>query len=301
MRIFVTGGTGFIGSALVQELSGSGHEVAALHRRAESAARLKRLGASPVLGDLHDPEEWEPAASGHDVLIHCAFDYKKDGVKADAGAADALLRAAATEGGGRLVVYTSGCWVLGETGEEPADESAPTDDPAEVVAWRPDHERRVLEAGEDGVPTAVIRPGVVYGGHGGLTRKLFESAEEEGTAAYVGDGGNHWSMIHRRDLARLYRMVAEAGGRGIFHGVDGRPVRLAQVARAASDAAGAGGAVRSIPLEQARESLGKVADALCLDQRLVGRRSLEIGWRPEHSFFPDAAERAYRELKAWRH
>lgn len=301
MRVFMTGGTGFIGSAVVRELTAVGHEVTALSRAPDRDERLRRLGATPARGDLSDPEAWEGQAGAHEAIVHCAFFYGGDGPRTDAAVVEALLRAAAGGGMPRVTVYTSGCWVLGDTGGEAADESAPIDRPAEVVAWRPAVEHRVLEAGKDGVGTAVIRPGVVYGGHGGLTRKLFESAEEEGAAAYVGTGENHWSMVHRGDLARLYRMVVEAGGTGVFHGVDGHPVKVQAVARAASDAAGAGGAIRSLPLERAREGLGPAADALCLDQRLVARRSAELGWRPERASFPDAAEEAYRELKAWRH
>lgn len=314
MRVFITGGTGFIGSAVVQELVASGHQVAALHRSPASGERLARQGAEPVPGDLHEPAGWEEAAARHEALIHCAFDYATDGVRADASAIRTLRRAAA-RGGASSFIYTSGCWVLGETGEEPADEGASTERPAAVVSWRPAHERLALEgpgsedeatetggeeAGGD-LLAAVVRPAMVYGGHGGLTRKLFESAEQEGASTYVGEGDNHWSLVHRRDLARLYRMVAETGARGIFHGVDGHPVAVVAAATAASEAAGAGGAVRSIPVERARESLGKVADALCLDQRLVARRSAELGWRPDQRSFLDAAEQAYRELMMWRH
>lgn len=306
MRVFITGGTGFIGSAVTQELVGSGHRVSALHRSAASGERLARQGADPVPGDLHEPAEWEEAAARHEALIHCAYDYSADGVRADASAIRTLRRAA-VRGDGSTFIYTSGCWVLGDTGEEPADEQASTDRPAEVVSWRPAHERLAMEgreekdgAAERDVSAAVIRPGMVYGGNGGLTRKLFESAEEDGASAYVGDGQNHWSLVHRRDLARLYRMVAESGARGIFHGVDGHPVTVLAAARAASEAAGAGGAVRSIPVERARESLGKVADALCLNQRMMASRSAELGWRPEQRSFLDGAEQAYRELEMWR-
>lgn len=303
MRVFITGGTGYIGSAVVQELLSAGHEVTALTRSPDRVERLERLGVEPLVGRLQEPEAYAFAAAEHDAILHCAFDYAEDGVATDRKVVEALTAAAgeaASADGPRAFVYTSGCWILGETGEEPAGEDAPVDRPAEIVAWRPAHERRALEAADDGLATAVVRPGVVYGGSGGLTARLFTSAEEEGAAAYVGTGDNHWSMVHRRDLAGLYRRVAEARAGGVFHGVDGHPLRVADAARAASEAVGAGGAVRGIPLAEAREKLGPVADALALDQRLVTRRAGELGWEPEIRSFLDGAERAYRELKASR-
>lgn len=303
MRVFITGGTGYIGSAVVQELLSAGHEVTVLTRSPDRVERLERLGVEPLVGRLQEPEAYASAAAEHDAILHCAFDYADDGVATDRRAVEALTAAAREAGsadGPRTFVYTSGCWILGEAGEEPAGEDAPVDRPAEIVAWRPEHERRALGAAEGGLATAVVRPGVVYGGSGGLTARLFTSAEEKGAAAYVGTGENHWSMVHRRDLAGLYRLVAEARAGGVFHGVDGHPLRVADAARAASEAVGAGGAVRGIPLAEAREKLGPVADALALDQRLVTRRAGELGWEPEIRSFLDGAERAYRELKASR-
>ncbi len=200
----------------------------------------------------------------------------------------------------RRLVYTSGCWLLGNTGDEPAAEDAATD-PPELVAWRVGHEKRVLDAHSSKLTTAVVRPGLVYGGSGSLTAMLFTSAEEQGASAYIGEGRNHWSMVHRRDLARLYRLIVEESASGIFHGVDGHPVRVVDAAAAASEAAGAGGVTRSLALEDAREELGPIADALCMDQKLIGVHSAELGWKPELTSFPDHADEAYRELLSARH
>lgn len=300
MRTFVTGGTGLIGREVIRRLVAAGHQVTALNRSPEKEELLRRLGAEPVPGDIRDPDGYRSVAAEHEGLIHCAFD-ESDPVEADRAAVETLLEAArvgaAAAGAPRWLLYTSGCWVLGDTGEEAADEDRPTDRPAKIVRWRVAHERRVLECDSGPVATAVLRPGVVYGGPGSLTAELFRSAAEDGAAAHVGSGENHWSMVYRGDLARLYALLAERRATGVFHGVDERPLPLVEVARAASHAAGAGGAVRSIPLEEARRRLGGVADALCLDQRIVARRSDEAGWTPEHTAFPEAADIAFRE---WR-
>lgn len=298
MKIFVTGGTGYIGRAVVSALVGAGHEVVALVRSPESAEDAGALGASPHAGDLSEPGGYREAAEVADAIVHMAFDYEAP-PDADRVAVETLL-AASRKGEGRHFLYTSGCWVLGETGREIAGEDASLDEPAEIVAWRVEHEREVLGGGEPGTATAVLRPGMVYGGAGGALSDLFETAVEKGAAEHVGDGENHWSVVHREDLADLYRWIVESGARGVFHGVDGVPLRVKQIAREASRAAGAGGATRAVPVERAREELGAVADALCLDQRLAAPRSLALGWTPTRPSFVEAAPGAFEEWEAGR-
>lgn len=298
MYIFVTGATGYIGHAVVGELVALGHEVTGLARSDEKAEVVRRLGARAVVGDIAEPATYREIAAEHEALIHTAFDASATAVAADRTAVETLLAAAHAGGKARSLVYTSGIWVLGATGQAPAFEGAPTDHPAALVTWRPPHEHLVLEAGIHHLACAVIRPGVVYGGRGGLIGSYFESAEKEGAAAYVGDGSNRIPMIHVEDLARFYRRVVEHHGRGVFHAVDGNAVTLADVARAASEAAGRQGATRAIPLEEARRTLGPFADCLALDQLVESRRTTELGWRPEHPNFLGEAAKAYLEWKS---
>lgn len=297
MRVFVTGSTGYIGSAVVAELRRHGHEVTGLVRSREKAAAIEDLGAGTVLGTMDDETIARAAARDHDAVIHTAFDYAAaaGAPEADRVAIDALLTGARATGRPMSVVYTSGVWVLGDTGDRAADESAATATPALVVVWRPAHERLVLDAATDALATAVIRPGLVYGGKGGLVSSFFASAASEGAARYVGDGRNRWALVHRKDLALLYRLVVEKRARGIFHGVDGVPVRVADAARAASEAAGKGGATRSIPVAEARKQMGPVVDALTLDQVVVTTRAGEVGWTPSRTSFLEAAVDAYHE------
>lgn len=297
MRVFVTGATGYIGSAVVGALARAGHDVTGLVHSPGSADVARELGADPVIGAVEDPDTYQDRAAEADALVHLAFDFGAP-VETDRAAIETLLDAARGARGERVVVYTSGCWVVGDTGDTPADEDAELD-PPEIVAWRPDHERHVLGAsGDDGVVTAVVRPGMVYGGTGGIVTGLSESADRTGAAEFVGSGENRWSLVHREDLAEAYREIVERGAEGVFHVVDASPVRVIDAARAASEAAGAGGEVRSIPLERARESLGPMADALVLDQVLSAQRVRDLGWRPERASFLDAAGGAYREYRA---
>lgn len=295
MKVFVTGGTGYIGSAIVASLVRAGHEVSALSRSEERDGAVRALGASPVRGSLGHMGPLAARIAEHDAVVHTAMDYGL-GAPADAEAIEAMLDGARAAGRPFSVVYTSGVWVLGATATA-ASEAAPTDRPAEGAAWRPSHEQRVLEAAADRIATAVIRPGVVFGEKRGLVAPWFQSAVEEGRAAFVGTGDQRWALIHRTDLAELYRLVLEKRARGVFHGVDGASPTVAEAASAASRAAGKG-AVRAIPVDEARETMGAMADALAMDQVVVSARGAEVGWAPKHPPFVNDAPSAFREWKA---
>ncbi len=292
MKIFLTGSTGTIGGAVTRALTRAGHSVTALLRSPRKRPAVEAAGARAHAGDLTEPASYAGEAARHDVIIHAAMDYAGDTVGADRTAVEALL-GALEDGAARRLIYTSGCWALGDTGAEPADEGASTDGAAPLVRWRPAHERAVRDGAPAGATTVVLRPGIVYGGAGSLTARWYRSARAEGAARIVGDGRNHWSLVRLDDLAELYLALAESRAEGVFHGVDNSPVRVLEAAAAASRAAGAGGRVKHLSLEEARASLGPVADALVMDQRLVTRRADEVGWRPRCASYLDCADEAF--------
>lgn len=291
MRIFLTGGTGYVGSAVAAALIRAGHSVTALTRSSENERGLLQLGASPVRGDLAQPATYERIAALHDAIIHAAF----ENAEIDLIALETLIGSARTIEG-RHLVYTSGTWVLGDTHGGVAYESVSVRAPARLVAWRGEHEQLALLSADEGVTPSVVRPGLVYGGKGGLVSHYFDSAAEQGAATFVGSGRNHVSLVYREDLAQLYRLVVERRGWGIFHGVDGVPLVVEEVAHAASELAGAGGATRSIPLPQARARMGDLADALCMDQKVGTRRAGELGWKPR---FPSFLEGVHAAIAEW--
>lgn len=294
MRVFVTGATGYIGSAVARELADAGHDVAGLTRMAEKSSYLEGLGARAVLGDIRDVDSYRGEAAAADALVHIAAEDSPAGPDVDLMALEALLRAA-EDGKATRLVYTSGCFVLGET-EEPAAEDASTDNAPPLVAWRPPRERRVIEAASPALATAVIRPGMVYGGKNGMFATYFVTAERNDAASFIGDGANHWSPVYLGDVARLYRLVLEERARGIFHCAEGAEL-VGNLAVAASRAAGAGGATHRIRLEEAREEYGPFADALVMDQVMICPRSRELGWEPEHPPFVESADAVYAEWK----
>src|SRR5919201_3810315 len=140
MRIFLTGGSGYVGSAVLDALVHAGHQVDALVRNSEKAAEVQSHGARPILGDVLSHASWIDAAAAADGIVHAAAEYSGRGPQIDGAALDGILGLPAKEG--RVIVYTSGVWVLGPAAA-PVDERAPVN-PAEQVAWRPAHEQRVL-------------------------------------------------------------------------------------------------------------------------------------------------------------
>ncbi|HEX8361405.1 MAG TPA: NAD-dependent epimerase/dehydratase family protein [Longimicrobium sp.] len=292
MKVFLTGATGHIGGAVAEELIRAGHTVTALVRNADSAARVAALGASPLVADLREPESYRAAATEADVLVHTAFEYNRDGSEVhstDRAAVAAMLQAARESGAERRVIYTSSAYLLGGL-PGPVDEDVDTAGAPASSQWRLAVERDVLGAGG-----AVVRPGLVYGGRGGTMPYLFGPAVEHGAVEYQGDGRNRWTLVYQRDLAALYLKIAERGASGIFHGVDGAPLTVREVAEAASRAAGAQGRTRAIPHAEGDEHAER---ALSRDVAVIARRSLELGWAPTFPSFLEGADQAFAE---WSH
>jgi nucleoside-diphosphate-sugar epimerase len=179
-------------------------------------------------------------------------------------------------------VYTSGLTVLGDTGGVMADEDTPPN-PIPFSAWRPVLENTVLATADRQVRSIVIRPGWVYGHGGGVVRLLVEGARQDGIARPVGNGRNHWPVVHIDDIARLYVLAVEQAPAGtMLHAVGTPAAPVADIAAAASRAAGGQGCVQPQPLAQARPQLGLRADAFALDQHVsAGRAQRLLGWIPD--------------------
>jgi len=301
MRIFLTGATGYIGSAVLDALLRGGHQVTALVRDPEKAERVAMRSVQPLIGDLAKLKTHAAAAEACDGIVHTAFESKR-GPMVDREAIETLLGAArrrAAAGQTPFFVYTSGVWVLGKT-TKPAEEDAPVN-PASLVAWRPAHEKAVLEGGaEGGVRTAVIRPGIVYGGSRGIIGDMVKNAAN-GLVRVIGAGKNHWPCVYERDLADLYlRVASNPTASGIFHANDEADERVSDIAEALARHAKPPADIRHVPLEEARAKMGDYADALALDQKVRSPRARALGWSPAlHSVARNVARllEEYRNAK----
>jgi nucleoside-diphosphate-sugar epimerase len=284
MRIFLTGGTGYIGSAVLDAFVRAGHHVDALVRNREKATAIQARGAHAILGDLAQPDTYADAAALADGVIHTALDlssrghapYEIDSLVIDTVLAPGGRRAAARPG--RFFIYTSGIWVLGPA-PVAVDEASPIN-PIEQSAWRAPHERRVLEAAAWGTRTAVVRPGIVYGGSRGIVGDLFRDAAN-GLVRVIGSGDNHWPLVYDRDLGDLYLILAgNTSAAGIYHANDECDECVNDLVSAIAGHVPIHPSVRKVPLPEARQKLGAYAEALALDQIVRCPRARALGWSP---------------------
>ncbi|MCZ0991185.1 SDR family oxidoreductase [Streptomyces diastatochromogenes] len=278
MRVFVTGATGFVGSAVVPELVAAGHEVVGLARSDEAEASLKSAGAEAYRGSLDDPEGLARAAAAADGVIHLAFIHDFTDIYA-AGATD--LRAieaigAALAGSGKPFLVTSG------TGIARADGVVTEEDgPARAATGpRPRRRRSRWPSAGAGLP-GPARPSVHGRGDHAFVPRLIEIARAKGVSAYVGDGANRWTGVHRSDAARLYRLALESAPAGTrLHATDEEGVPFRDIAAVIGRHLHV--PVVGVPAEQAEDHfgwLGRFAAVDCPSSSALTRRLL--GWEPQ--------------------
>jgi nucleoside-diphosphate-sugar epimerase len=277
MRVFVTGASGWIGSAVVPELIGAGHQVLGFARSDSSAAAIAAAGAEVLRGDLDDLDALRAGAAGTDGVIHLAFihdftDFEAS-VSADRRAIEAM--GAALEGSGKPLVIASGTPALPGRVATERDEPAP----GSPVAGRAENARAALGMAERGVRSSVMGlPRTVHGDgdrHGFIAR-LVGIARDTGVSGYVGDGSSRWPAVHVLDAAHLFRLAVEqapAGSRLHAVGDEGVPIReIAEVIG------------RHLNLPTASVPAGDfswLGQILAIDQPASSTLTRELlGWRP---------------------
>ena len=308
MRVFVTGATGFIGSAVVKELMGAGHSVAALARTEQAAKALSSKGIRPIAGTLTDMESLRKAAAAADGVIHLAFMHgpsqipfaQRMGVifgglptgiakrfmsvaaEADRNAIETF--GAALKGSGRPLVTTFGTMGLSHVGLRVAKPATEEDEPDALSAGilRARTEKNVEALASLGVRASMIRlaPTVHGDGDTGLIPQLIGIARKKGRFGYLGDGQNRWPAVHRLDAAKLFRLALEKGVTGTrYHGVgeEGIPFRsIAEVIGRQLNIP-----VESVSAKDAAKSFSWFGDFVATDNPASSHRTREqLGWEP---------------------
>jgi nucleoside-diphosphate-sugar epimerase len=279
MRIFLTGATGFIGSAIIPELINAGHTVLGLARSDEGAKSLAAAGVEAHRGDLADLESLRSGAAMSDGVIHCGFNHDfskfKENCEMDRRAIVAL--GSALEGSGRPLIVTAGFgpWTPGRPLTE--DAAAPADSPTPRVS-----EQTAIALLPQGVKAAAVRlPQVHDTTKQGLVTALIAIAREKGVSAYVGEGMNRWSAAHVLDVGRLYRLALEkheAGAR--YHAVGEESITVKEIAEAVGR--GLKTPVTSISPEEANAHFGPFGPFASLDLWGSSKQTQDrLGWRPK--------------------
>jgi nucleoside-diphosphate-sugar epimerase len=286
MRVFVTGGSGQTGPAVVAELVAAGHTVTGLARSDTAAARLESLGATPHRGSLDDLDRLRSGAEAADGVLHMAFggDFADpdDLIRRDRAAIEALGQALA--GSGRPLVSTSGTLVT-RAGRVSTEQDAPDLD--SVAAFRIPGEQACLGFADLGVRSSVVRlaPTVHGPGDHGFIPALIAAARRAGVSAYIGDGINRWPAIHRSDAAVLFRLALEKAPAGsVLHGAGESAVTIKSIAEQVARMLDVPTA--SLTLEQFAQHVGNpfLARFFSLDVPISSEHTQALlGWAPEHA------------------
>ncbi|HEX4426220.1 MAG TPA: SDR family oxidoreductase [Terriglobales bacterium] len=280
MRVFLTGATGFIGSAIVRELIDAGHQVLGLARSDAGARSLTAAGAQVHRGSLEDLESLRSGAAAADGVIHTAFihDFNNYGPAAEADRRAIETLGAELAGSKRPLVVTSGTLLLQRRGPLVIEEDQAKSD-------FPRKSEDALAMVAKGVHSIVLRlPPSVHGdGDHGFVPALINIARQKGASAYIGDGLNHWPAVHRLDAAHLYRLALEKGSAGAcYHAIadEGVPIR---------DIAEVIGRQLSLPVvakspEEAAGHFGWMAHFLAIDSPASSvQTQKQLGWKPTHA------------------
>ena len=275
MRVFLTGATGYVGSAVALALRQRGHEVAALVRPESESTQLREAGVFIVAGDLDALPQMSKTLAVYDALVHTAF-ASQEAVAKDRLAVDTLSAQK------NFFLYTSGVWILGNSKGKTIDEKTPVN-PLHLVAWRPPHEKIALDSGG-----AVIRPGCVYGGKQSMFEDWFAAAEQKQPINVPGDGKNRWALVELQDLADCYVRIVEQRKPGIHHAIDDSHPSLNECAKAIAPS----GKIEHVP------ATGYMAEAMTVDQVVSSEATRRaLGWLPRRTFVKSMDEQ-WREFRA---
>ncbi|GAA0246021.1 SDR family oxidoreductase [Cryptosporangium japonicum] len=279
MRVFVTGATGWIGSATVDELLATGHQVTGLARSDESAAALRAKGATALRGDLDDVDALRRGADAADGVVYLAnkHDFGPESDRAERAAVESIL--GALDGSAKPFVLANGLSGLVKDRAAVETDASPEVGPG---ADRGGSENLALDHVERGVRSVIVRfaPSVHGVGDWGFVTFLADAARRRGVSGFIGDGSTRWSAVHRSDAARLIRLGLERAPAGTrMHAVAEEAISTRAIAEALGEALGL--PVTSIAPADADEHFGFIAGFFGLDMYASSARTRELlGWTP---------------------
>jgi len=298
MRVFVTGATGFIGSAVVRELLDAGHDVVGLARSDQAAADVTAAGAMVHRGEIGDLDSLRRGAAESDGVVHTAFNHDFSVSRVEAAAADRCAVEAMAEalvGTDRPIVITSGTGGL-SPGKLATEQTVPGSD---LVGRYAVEETAVRFVGRGLRPAVVRFPPTVHGhGDHGFIPMLIDIARNKGVSGYPGEGLNRWPAVHRLDAARLFRLAVESAPAGArLHGVGDEGVRVREIAEIIGR--GLGLPVVAIPTDEVAGHFGFLGAFFALDcpaSSVLTQRIL--GWHPvQPGLIADLEQGHYFELR----
>jgi nucleoside-diphosphate-sugar epimerase len=284
MRVFLTGASGFIGSAILADLLAAGHQVVGLVRSDAGAELVAAAGGEPYRGDLQDLDGLREAAAASDGVIHTAFVHDFTNIAAsgpiDLAAVETI--GAALAGSDRPFVMTTGTGLLAP------GRVATERDVSELegaASHRAPSEHAALALAEQGVRSSVVRPAPTVHGEGdhGFVPLIIEGARRTGVAPYIGDGTNRWPAVHRLDAARLYRLALESAPAGsVLHAIGEEGIAMRLLAEVIGRKLGLPAA--SVTVEEAAEGMPPfLAAFISFDIPASSAITQELlAWRPEH-------------------
>ena len=282
MKVLLTGATGYVGSALIKNLTRAGHTVLGMARSDEAAANLEGQGIEVHRGELSDPESLVEGAKRADAVIHTAF--PQMGPETDFEAMMGMMTAAVAaivdslKGTDKTFILTSGAGGYGpQTDATPLDESTPI-----IAPTHAPNEQIVMGAASEGVRAIVLRPTIAYGYGGSLpVMGWFGISREMGGGIYIGEGDALISSVYIDDLADLYRLALEKAKPGeAYNAASGSAMATREIAEAISEAAGLGGKTVSIPPEEI-EKAGFIGRLIATNMVVSTEKAKrELGWQP---------------------